>query len=54
MARKIQGFVIQLLNKNTGEAVDRQWFKRLADGNRWLHETYPDWQEKYDIEIFCD
>ena len=53
MKRKIQGITVQLLN-NKGEAIDRQWFKRLNDIYEWLNTMYPDWETKYNIEMFSD
>lgn len=52
--RKVQGFTVQLTNKVTGEAVERQWFKRLSDANHWLREAYPNWEERFNLEVFCD
>ena len=53
MARKVQGITVQLLN-NKGQAVDRQWFKRLDDAYEWLNSMYPNWEKDYQIEMFSD
>ena len=52
--RKIQGITIQLVDKFTGQAIDRQWFKRLTDAYLWLNEAYPNWEKVYEIEMFSD
>lgn len=49
-----QGFTVQLLNKNNGQAVRRKWFLTVAAAQAWLDWQYPHWKEMYDMEIFCD
>lgn len=48
------GMTVQLLDKNTGNAVRRKWFGFLDSAKEWLDWQYPDWQNKYDVEIFYD
>ena len=51
---KIQGITVQLVSKINGQAIDRQWFKRLNDAYEWLYGMYPNWEKDFDIEVFSD
>ena len=54
MKHKTQGVTVQLVNKFNGQAVDRQWFKRLQDVGTWLDNMYPNWRNDYELEMFSD
>ena len=51
---KVQGVTVQLVSKSNGQAVERQWFKRLQDVSTWLNNCYPNWRDDYDLEMFSD
>jgi hypothetical protein len=40
-----------LTKKTSGEAVMRKQFRTVMYAEKWLVEHYPDWEEKYDLEI---
>lgn len=51
---KIQGITLQLVDKNNGRAIDRQWFKNLNKAYEWLNQMYPNWDKRYNVELFSD
>ena len=40
-----------LTKKTNGEAVLRKRFRTVGYAERWLAEHFPEWEEKYDLEI---
>ena len=40
-----------LTKKTNGEAVLRKRFRTVEYAEKWLVEHFPEWEEKYDLEI---
>lgn len=40
-----------LTKKTNGEAILRKRFRTVGYAERWLAEHFPEWEEKYDLEI---
>ena len=48
---KGKDMIYVLTKKTNGEAVLRKNFRTVEYAEKWLAETFPDWEEKYNLEI---
>lgn len=53
-ARTRLGMTVQLCDKKDGRAIRRKWFGTLNAAKAWFDWQYPNWQNKYAVEIFYD
>lgn len=42
-----------LTKKTNGEAIFRKRFRTVEYAEKYLAENFPNWEEKYNLEILC-